>query len=85
MLGVGTHRVVRDEELAGDLGPGQLTVEQPEHLQFAVAQRLEAVGELSPLALVEVADRIGAVGGGVAAEPLGSGSISVEAVIPCAS
>jgi signal transduction histidine kinase len=49
-----------------------------------VRARLEAVPELSPLALVEVADRIGAVGGSVAAEPLASGSISVEAVVPCA-
>src|SRR5829696_3069132 len=33
-----------------------------------VRARLEAVRELSPLALVEVADRIGAVGGSVAAD-----------------
>ena len=50
-----------------------------------VRARLEAVGELSPVALVEVADRVGAVGGSVAAEPLANGSISIEAVIPCAS
>jgi signal transduction histidine kinase len=50
-----------------------------------VHARLEAVPELSPLALFEVVDRIGAVGGSVAVEPSADGSISVEAVIPCAS
>ena len=45
---------------------------------------LEAVPALSPLALIEVADRIGAVGGSVAVEPPSNGSISMEAVIPCA-
>jgi signal transduction histidine kinase len=49
-----------------------------------VRARLEAVSELSPLALIEVADRIGAVGGSVAAEPPAQGSILIEAVIPCA-
>ena len=48
-----------------------------------VRARLESVPELSSLALVEVADRIGAVGGSVAVEPLANGSISIEAVIPC--
>jgi hypothetical protein len=45
---------------------------------------LEAVPELSPLDLIEVADRIGAVGGSVAVEPPANGSISIQAVIPCA-
>jgi hypothetical protein len=45
---------------------------------------LEAVPALSPLALIGVADRIGAVGGSVAVEPPSNGSISIEAVIPCA-
>jgi hypothetical protein len=49
-----------------------------------VRARLEAAPGLSPLALIEVADRIGAVGGTVAAEPPATGSISIEAVIPCA-
>jgi hypothetical protein len=50
-----------------------------------VRARLEAVSELSPLALIEVADRIGAVGGSVAVEPPpAQGSILIEAVIPCA-
>jgi signal transduction histidine kinase len=48
-----------------------------------VRARLESVPELSSLALVEVADRIGAVGGSVAVEPPANGSISIEAVIPC--
>jgi signal transduction histidine kinase len=47
--------------------------------------RLEAVPELSPLLLVDVTDRIGAVGGRVAVEPPKNGSISIEAVIPCGS
>jgi signal transduction histidine kinase len=49
-----------------------------------VRARLEAVPDLTPLALIEVADRIGAVGGSVAVEPPAKGSISIEAVIPCA-
>jgi signal transduction histidine kinase len=49
-----------------------------------VRARLEAVPELSPIALIEVADRTGAVGGRVAVEPPANGSISIEAVIPCA-
>jgi hypothetical protein len=49
-----------------------------------VRARLEAVPGLSPLALIEVADRIGAVGGSVAVEPPANGSISIQAVIPCA-
>jgi signal transduction histidine kinase len=49
-----------------------------------VCARLESVPELSSLALVEVADRIGAVGGSVAVEAPANGSISIEAVIPCA-
>ncbi len=49
-----------------------------------VRARLESVPELSSLALVEVADRIGAVGGSVAVEAPANGSISIEAVIPCA-
>jgi len=32
VLGVGGQRVVRDEQLARDLRPAWLTVEQPEHL-----------------------------------------------------
>ena len=39
-LGVGAQRVERDVELAGDLWSGELAVEKPEHLQFAVAQRV---------------------------------------------
>jgi signal transduction histidine kinase len=49
-----------------------------------VRARLEAVPELSPIAFIEVADRIGAVGGSVAVEPPANGSISIKAVIPCA-
>jgi signal transduction histidine kinase len=50
-----------------------------------VHARLEGVPELSPLALIEVSDRIGAVGGSVVVEPPANGSISVKAVIPCGS
>ena len=39
-LGVGAQRVERDVELAGDLRSGELAVEKPEHLQFAVTQRV---------------------------------------------
>src|SRR5687768_9621684 len=39
-LGVSTQRVERDVELPGDLWPGQVAVEQPEHLQLALAQRV---------------------------------------------
>jgi signal transduction histidine kinase len=49
-----------------------------------VRARLESVPELSSLALVEVADRIGAVEGSVAVEASANGSISIDAVIPCA-
>jgi signal transduction histidine kinase len=49
-----------------------------------VRARLQAVSGLPPPALIEVADRIGAVGGSVAVEPPANGSISIEAVIPCA-
>ena len=37
-LGVGAQRVERDVQLAGDLRPGELAVQKPEHLQFAIAQ-----------------------------------------------
>ena len=39
-LGVGAQRVDRDVELAGDLWSGELAVKKPEHLQFALAQRV---------------------------------------------
>src|SRR5690349_7750388 len=41
VLGVGADRVVRDEQLASYLRPGQLAVEQPQHLDLPVAQRLD--------------------------------------------
>jgi signal transduction histidine kinase len=52
--------------------------------EVCVRARLESVPELSSLALIEVTDRIGAVGGSVAVEAPANGSISIEAVIPCA-
>src|ERR1044072_912168 len=44
VLGVGAQRVVRDEQLAGDLRPAELTVEQPQHLQLPPAPRPGAPG-----------------------------------------
>ena len=51
--------------------------------QFTCVHILRPFRSCRRLALVEVADRIGAVGGSVAVEPLANGSISIEAVIPC--
>jgi signal transduction histidine kinase len=49
-----------------------------------VHAHLEAVPGLSPSALSEVADRIGAVKGNISVGPPVNGSISIEAVMPCA-
>src|SRR6478609_3823871 len=40
VLGVGAQRVGRDEQLSGDLRTAQLGVEQAEHLQLTLAQRV---------------------------------------------
>ena len=45
-LGVGAQRVERDVQLTGDLRSGELAVQKPEYLQFAVAQEAAAYGLL---------------------------------------
>ena len=42
----GTRGVVRDEQIAGDLRPAQLTVEQPGHLKLPVAPQPHHRGAL---------------------------------------
>ena len=41
VLGVGAHSVQGDGELAGDLGTVQIGSEQPQHVELAIAQRLD--------------------------------------------
>ena len=40
-LGMGTNRAQSDHELAGDLGPREIGLEQPEHFKLTLAERLD--------------------------------------------
>ena len=39
-FGVRAHGIQRDRELPGDLGAGQVSLEQSQHLQFAIGERI---------------------------------------------
>ena len=41
VAGVGAHRVDRDAELAGDVRPTQITLEQPQDVELALAERVD--------------------------------------------